>query len=111
MLLNRISVSALVLVVGSLMLLTTHAKAQSLRDPTLPGQGYVAVSSSIAPKQAMVLNSIVNGQRAYAVINNNILSVGDTVSGIGLRVTAIGQDSVTLSDGRKLQLFQSITER
>lgn len=111
MLLNRISVNALAVMVSSVMMFASPAEAQSLRDPTLPSQGYVAVSSNAVPQQTMVLNSIVNGQRAYAVINNNILSVGDTISGVGLRVTSIGQDSVTLSDGRKLQLFQSITER
>lgn len=112
MLLNRISVSGIYIVAAGFMtLFVGHANAQTLRDPTLPSQGYVAVQVDSGSQQALVLNSIVNGQRAYAVINNHILSVGDTISGIGLRVSSIGQDSVTLSDGRKLQLFQSITER
>ncbi|WP_373284922.1 MSHA biogenesis protein MshK [Shewanella inventionis] len=109
---NNISVTTLAVAASSLIiLLVSQAEAQTLRDPTLPSQGYTAPQASHVSQQALVLNSIVNGQRAYAVINNNILSVGDSISGIGLRITAIGQDSVTLSDGRKLQLFQSITER
>lgn len=93
-----------------MMLSITGANAQSLRDPTLPGQGFIAVKVK-TDNQSLVLNSIVNGQHAYAVINNIILAVGDAISGSGLRVSSISQDDVTLSNGRKLQLFQSITER
>lgn len=93
-----------------MMLLMSAANAQTLRDPTLPGQGYVAAITK-TDNQSLVLNSIVSGQNTYAVINNIILSVGDTVSGSGLRVSKINKDYVTLSDGRKLQLFKSITER
>ncbi|WP_164839082.1 MSHA biogenesis protein MshK [Shewanella livingstonensis] len=93
-----------------MMLLMSVANAQTLRDPTLPGQGFIAVMAK-TDNQSLVLNSIVSGQHSYAVINNIILSVGDTVSGSGLRVSKINKDYVTLSDGRKLQLFQSITER
>jgi MSHA biogenesis protein MshK len=93
-----------------MMLLVFAANAQTLRDPTLPGQGFIAVKAK-ADNQSLMLNSIVNGQHSYAVINNIILSVGDAISGSGLRVSKISKDYVTLSDGRKLQLFQSITER
>ncbi|MDD8060261.1 MULTISPECIES: SctD/MshK family protein [Shewanella] len=101
---------ALAIVVTSLLLVAS-VNAQTLRDPTLPGQGYAVVSQpQNMTQQSLVLNSIVNGQNAYAVINNKIVAVGDTVND-GLTVSSIGQDNVTLSDGRKLQLFQSITER
>ena len=93
-----------------MMLLMSAANAQTLRDPTLPGQGFIAVQAK-ADNQSLVLNSIVNGQNTYAVINNIILSAGDAISGSGLRISKISKDYVILSDGRKLQLFQSITER
>ncbi|MGX9461678.1 MSHA biogenesis protein MshK [Shewanella sp. A14] len=92
------------------MILVSAVNAQSLRDPTMPGQGFIAVKAP-EDNQALVLNSIVSGQNTYAVINNIILSVGDAVNGSGLRISKISQDYVTLSDGSKLQLFQSITER
>lgn len=87
------------------------AFAESLRDPTLPGKGHaVAAQSSQVHAQTMVLNSIVSsGNTAYAVINNQILSVGDPIQGV--RILNITPASVSLSDGRKLTLFQAITER
>lgn len=110
MLLNRINSMALAFIATSLMLVAS-VDAQSLRDPTLPGQGYAVVTTpQNITQQSLILNSIVNGQHAYAVINNKIVAVGDTVNN-GLTVSSISQDNVTLSDGRKLQLFQSITER
>ncbi|MCL1100665.1 MSHA biogenesis protein MshK [Shewanella saliphila] len=96
--------------VATSLLLAASVNAQSLRDPTLPGQGYAVVTPQNISQQSLVLNSIVNGQHAYAVINNKIVAVGGKVNN-GLTVSSIGQDNVTLSDGRKLQLFQSITER
>jgi MSHA biogenesis protein MshK len=106
----RNKINAMAYASSLMMLLMSAANAQTLRDPTLPGQGFVAVQAK-ADNQSLVLNSIVNGQNTYAVINNIILSVGDAISGSGLRVSKINKDDVTLSDGRKLQLFQSITER
>nr|WP_283104688.1 MSHA biogenesis protein MshK [Shewanella olleyana] len=85
----------------------SHAKA--LRDPTLPGQGYVTVTSNAERAGSLVLNSIVNSAKPHAVINNKILFVGDRIDGI--RVEYIGKSYVNLSGGRKLKLFQSITER
>ncbi len=85
----------------------SHAKA--LRDPTLPGQGYVSVTGNAERAGSLVLNSIVNSAKPHAVINNKILFVGDRIDGI--RVEYIGKSYVNLSDGRKLKLFQSITER
>lgn len=96
-------------VVSLIMLLMSATNAQTLRDPTLPSQGFLAVKT-VDNKQDLVLNSIVNGQHAYAIINNIILSVGDAVNGSGLRVSKINNTDVTLSDGRKLQLFKTITE-
>ncbi len=107
MLQNKINTVAFA--VSLMMLLMSATNAQTLRDPTLPSQGFLAVKA-LDDNQALVLNSIVNGQHAYAIINNIILSVGDAVNGSGLRVSKISKDYVTLSDGRKLQLFQSITE-
>lgn len=85
--------------------------AKELRDPTLPGKAF-AQGQPAAPTQGqrLVLNSIVSSANsAYAVINNQILSVGDSIQGV--KVVRITTGAVWLSDGRKLQLFQTITER
>ena len=90
------------------LILVASVQAQSLRDPTLPSQGFQR-AAMVNDKQGLVLNSVVNGAHSYAVINNKIMKVGDNVQGV--RIVAIGTGHVSLSDGRKLQLFQSITER
>ncbi|SUI92641.1 MSHA biogenesis protein MshK [Shewanella morhuae] len=94
-----------------LCLNSTDVLAESLRDPTLPGKGFTAVTTtSQTQDQAIVLNSIVSsGNTAYAVINNQILSVGDSIQ--GLKIVNITPAYVSLSDGRKLTLFQAIIER
>lgn len=99
-------------IISALLLVSSPiASAESLRDPTLPGKGFAVVGhASQAQDQAMVLNSIVSsGNTAYAVINNKILSVGDSIQ--GLNIVKITPTYVSLSDGRKLTLFQAITER
>lgn len=106
MLLNRFYI--LITLVG----FTASLSADTLRDPTLPGNNsYLAVESiSQGQNQALVLNSIVNsGNTAYAVINNKIMSVGDSIQGV--KLVGISSSSVSLSDGRKLALFQAIIER
>lgn len=88
-----------------------QVSAQSLRDPTLPGKGY-STSGAVnqSQQQALVLNSIVSsGNTAYAVINNKIVSVGDSIQGV--KVVRITPASVFLSDGQKLAIFQAIIER
>ncbi|WP_420709414.1 MSHA biogenesis protein MshK [Shewanella sp. 10N.7] len=98
-----------ILLVLSLTAVSQVADAKVLRDPTLPGQGYVTVSSNSERADSLVLNSIVNSAKPHAVINNKIVFVGDRIDGI--RIEYIGKSYVNLSDGRKLKLFQSITER
>ena len=106
MFLNKSYIISMLLLVSS-----TMVSAESLRDPTLPGKGFAVQSNaSQTQDQALVLNSIVSsGNTAYAVINNKILSVGDSVQ--GLSIVKITPTYVSLSDGRKLTLFQAITER
>ncbi|WP_173496448.1 MSHA biogenesis protein MshK [Shewanella sp. ISTPL2] len=106
MFLNKSYIISVLLLVSSPMV-----SAESLRDPTLPGKGFaVQGHTSQMQEQALVLNSIVSsGNTAYAVINNKILSVGDSVQ--GLSIVKITPTYVSLSDGRKLTLFQAITER
>lgn len=91
--------------------LVSSVSAEALRDPTLPGKGFSSAGhGGQAHDQALVLNSIVSsGKMAYAVINNKILSVGDSIQGV--TVVRITPSAVSLSDGRKLALFQAITER
>lgn len=85
-----------------------HAQDKKLRDPTLPSGQYQAVKN-LERNPTIVLNSIVTGPSTHAVINNKIVNVGDTIQGV--KVVKISSSQVTLSDGRKLQLFQSVTER
>ncbi|ARD20779.1 MULTISPECIES: hypothetical protein [Shewanella] len=103
------SQNKLILLVLSLCVFSGLASAKSLRDPTLPGQGYVTASSGGERVESLVLNSIVKSASPHAVINNQIFSVGERVD--GARIEYIGKSYVNLSDGRKLKLFQSITER
>lgn len=86
------------------------AQADTLRDPTRPGHGAVAISSAAADiDTSLTLNSVVKAEASsYAVINNKIFSLGDRVQGV--TITAIDTISVSLSDGRKLTMYQAITE-
>ncbi|MCL1142091.1 MSHA biogenesis protein MshK [Shewanella gaetbuli] len=107
MLLNKINPLA---AIGLLALsLNVGAKEQTLRDPTLPHAGYQMSVTTEETYSGLVLNSIINGPNSYAVINNKIMKVGDTVQGV--RIVSIGKRQVNLADGRKLTLFQSVTER
>ncbi|MCK8045814.1 MSHA biogenesis protein MshK [Shewanella sp. 1CM18E] len=84
--------------------------ATALRDPTLPGDasGKADVVTS-STNNNLVLNSVVkNNTSAYAVINNQIFTLGERVKGV--KIVGIGEDSVSLADGRKLTMFQAITD-
>ena len=103
MLLKKVSLTLLLVLLGS-----SDLQAEPLRDPTRPSGG-VSQASHTATSSALVLNSVVNsGARSYAVINNKILSVGDRVQGV--QIVAIGQNSVSLADGRTLRMFTAVTE-
>ncbi|MBB1269639.1 MSHA biogenesis protein MshK [Shewanella sp. SR44-3] len=80
---------------------------QALRDPTLPA-GQMMDSAEKSQQSSLVLSSIIKGSENYAVINNHILKVGERIE--GLKLVHIGHKDVTFSDGRKLTLFQVITE-
>ncbi|BAJ00256.1 MSHA biogenesis protein MshK [Shewanella violacea DSS12] len=92
------------------MLFMTSAQAETLRDPTRPGYGSQIVRSSVSSHGSdLVLNSVIKaGSASHAVINNKIYQVGDRVQGV--RITAIENNSVSLSDERKLTMYQVITE-
>lgn len=90
--------------------MVSSVNAKTLRDPTLPSKGFASSAVSQHAPQGLTLNSIVSsGNSAHAVINNQILSVGDSIQ--GLRITQITANYVALSDGRKLTMFKAITER
>ncbi len=93
----------------SFLLFSSLSFAKALRDPTLPGKGYAVSSTQVNRPGSLVLNSIMHSNKPHAVINNKILFVGDRVEGV--RIEYIGKQYVNLADGRKLTLFQSITER
>ncbi|MEI6859484.1 MAG: MSHA biogenesis protein MshK [Shewanella sp.] len=104
---SRLKVSPLVVL---LMLLVTSIQAETLRDPTRPGyNAQVNTSSVSSQRDDLVLNSVIkSGSASYVVINNKIFKVGDRVQGVS--IIAIGTNSVSLSDKRKLTMYQSITE-
>ncbi|QBF83322.1 MSHA biogenesis protein MshK [Shewanella maritima] len=91
------------------LLASLPATSQTLRDPTRPGKGQVVTSSSQTTTQKLVLKSIVTGANRHAVINDQIVSVGEVIQ--GRRVSYIGDDYVNFSDGGKLQLFKSVIKR
>ncbi|QUN07692.1 MSHA biogenesis protein MshK [Shewanella yunxiaonensis] len=86
------------------------AGAASLRDPTLPPYGLQSMSSSSTNAPVtLVLNSVVQGPSGTrAVINNQLYRRGDRLQGTS--ISAIHANEVVLADGRKLRLFQTITE-
>lgn len=92
------------------LVLTVSVQAETLRDPTRPGREVGVASTAIPDKgHALQINSIVNaGTNSHAVINNQIYVVGDRVQGV--KITRIGINSVSLADGRKLNMYQIITE-
>ncbi|WP_299790247.1 MSHA biogenesis protein MshK [uncultured Shewanella sp.] len=98
------------LLVSLLVLLTSTVHAETLRDPTRPGRGAAIVDAgSSGTGSALVLNSIVKAESAsHAVINNKIFVVGDRVQGV--KIVRIDTGSVSLADGRKLKMYQAITE-
>jgi MSHA biogenesis protein MshK len=92
---------------SALLLMTLSVEGQVLRDPTLPS-GQVMTAGSQTAQSGLVLSSIIKGRENYAVINNQILKVGERIE--GLKLVHIGHQDVTFSDGKKLTLFQVITE-
>lgn len=96
--------------IALLMLLVTSTQAETLRDPTRPGYGALVIASAASSQSSdLILNSVIkSGSASRAVINNKIFEVGDRVQGV--RITAIEINSVSLSDGRKLTMYQAITE-
>ncbi|TVL52205.1 hypothetical protein AYJ00_06065 [Shewanella algae] len=91
------------------MLCSQGLAAASLRDPTMPAQG-VNLLAKEQGGQGLILSSLLSGpQGRRAVINNQIYRQGDRIQGVVL--SRIDQDSVLLADGRRLYLFQAITER
>ncbi len=96
--------------VSLLVLLTTSIHAETLRDPTRPGRGAVIVEvTSSGHVNALVLNSVLKGETSsHAVINNKIFVLGDRVQGV--KIVRIDTSSVSLADGRKLKMYQAITE-
>ena len=87
-----------------------NLNAATLRDPTKPGYSSgKSASVKTTTNKSLVLNSIVkNDNSAYAVINNQIFTLGESVKGV--KVVHIGKDRVSLADGRKLTMFQAITD-
>lgn len=104
----RNKVSAIVVLPLALWL-SSVVSADALRDPTLPSQG-AQMSAATGATSQWRLSSVVNsGNRAYAVIDNKIYSLGDRVHGV--KIVTITDNTVSLSDGRKLSMFPAVTEK
>jgi len=107
----QIKVSSLFSVfVSLLVLVTSTVHAETLRDPTRPGRGAVITDTRVAGQaNALVLQSVMKGETSsHAVINNKIFVLGDRVQGV--KIVRIDSNSVSLADGRKLKMYQAITE-
>lgn len=108
---------AALLAVGVAALLPSAA-AQALRDPTRPpamlgkfGAGAAGVPRSAAPE--WILQSVlISPERRYAIINGQVVSLGESVAGAEL--VGIREGDVTLRAGgalRTVQLFPDIEMR
>lgn len=97
-------------VVLVLLMLPAPSYATSLRDPTMPPAGMVAVDANRKDADTpLVLNSIIQGPTgANAIINNQLYRAGERLQGTAIR--HIGANEVVLADGRRLRLFEKITE-
>ncbi|MFQ6371863.1 MSHA biogenesis protein MshK [Shewanella sp. YIC-542] len=99
-----------VILIAWLLLWSASAPAASLRDPTRPPLG--AASAADGEHHAgtpLVLNSIIQGASgARAIINNQLYRPGDRLQDTVIR--RINANDVMLADGRRLRLFQTITE-
>ena len=97
----------MILLVG--MVLLPSLQAKQLIDPTRPS--VVVMSSETEAKQATnwQLSSIVTGTKPFAIIDDQLIQVGEQIHGV--TVKSITSDAVELSDGRRLTLYQSITEQ
>lgn len=82
--------------------------AAELKDPTRPGN-YQGQSEAGVKGTGQLKSIIKSANGHYAVVGDRVLSVGDSIG--DARITAIAADSVSLSDGKTLKLFQAITER
>ncbi|MBT1444101.1 MSHA biogenesis protein MshK [Shewanella sp. JM162201] len=92
-----------------LCLFALQATANTLKDPTMPGDFREHRSQKAGSGSSKLTSIITSADGNFAVIGNRVLSVGDTVG--SARITAIRSDYVALSDGKTLRLFQAITER
>jgi MSHA biogenesis protein MshK len=82
--------------------------AEGLKDPTMPGN-FRGQSTAAASGGSQLKSIITSASGNYAVVGDRVLSVGDSIG--SARIVAIGSDSIKLSDGKTLKLFQAITER
>jgi MSHA biogenesis protein MshK len=97
----------LALVSGLACFIGSVANAQTLRDPTLPASALLGEASQ-EKASGLVLHSIIKGEQSYVIINDQILKLGGRIQ--GLTIINISHRDVTLSDGRTLTLFKSVTE-
>lgn len=97
----------MLLLAGFMVLPQLQAKPRTLTDPTRPGVAVIATTKSEKATNWQ-LTSIVTGDKPFAIIDDQIKQVGDPIHGVTIK--SITADTVELADGRRLTLFQSITE-
>ncbi len=98
----------MLLLSGLIALPLFAAEEKTFIDPTRPGISTAVVSSTPEQATEWILTSIVTGEKPFAIIDNQIKQVGEKIHGITIK--SITSDEVKLEDGRRLSLFQSITE-
>lgn len=96
------------------LLLSANASAQSLRDPTRPLTGssgkatVTAVTPAPPPPMPQLQMVLIGAQRSKAVIDGELLEVGDLVN--GMRIEAIRPDAVVLKTRRGLRTLPLLVQ-
>ncbi len=105
---RELALLLLALTLANISLANAQQVTQQLRDPTRPGVGAVVVQNT-QKKEQLVLNSVLlSGNKATAIFNNKMFTVGDRVQGV--KIVRINNEGVLLADGRQFSLYQAVTE-
>ena len=101
--------ASMLLAVASIAAASTSV-AQALRDPTRPPAAGAKGVGKMEPSAWILQSVLISPERRYAIINDEVVPVGGSISGAEL--LAIAEERVTLRtrDGlRVLHLFPEVT--
>jgi MSHA biogenesis protein MshK len=93
------------------MAVASTAVAQALRDPTRPAAGSSRAAAGKTGQSGWVLQSVlISPERRYAIINGEVVAVGESISGAQLIAVAAERVTLRTREGlRVLQLFPDVT--